>query len=340
MTALDSRARGPSIGTGQSDDLEAARAVLARAAEALTVLASDLGEAFVAAVDLLYAVRGRIVVSGMGKSGHVGRKMAATFASTGTPALFIHPGEASHGDLGMIARDDDALVVLSNSGETSELDDLVAYSRRFSIPLIAITGRAGSTLSETADVALTLPAIEEADAMGLAPTTSTTMMMALGDALAVALLQRRGFSADSFRELHPGGRLGRTLTRVSDIMHTGNAVPLVNAATPMSEALLEMTSKSFGCVGVVDGDLQLIGIVTDGDLRRNMDADLIAKSVADIMTAAPKSIRPGALAAEALAEMTGADRGDSPGITSLFVVEDGTVAGILHVHDCLRHRVV
>jgi arabinose-5-phosphate isomerase len=327
------------INQNRDRDLEAARAVLASESSALNILGESLGDSFVAALDMLFELKGRVVVSGMGKAGHVGRKIAATLASTGTPALFIHPGEASHGDLGMITRGEDALLILSNSGETTELSDLVAYSRRFEVPLIAISGKGGSTLAEAADVALVLPDVEEACPMGLAPTTSTTMMVALGDALAVALLERRGFGANEFHELHPGGTLGHGLIKVSDIMHSDDDVPLITADRPMSEALLEMTSKSFGCVGVIDAQKNLLGIVTDGDLRRHMDDDLIQKSVNDIMTANPKWIRPGALAAEALAAMTGASRGDSPGITSLFVVDDDKVVGILHIHDCLRHRV-
>ena len=265
----------------------------------------------------------------MGKSGHVARKIAATLSSTGAPALFVHPAEASHGDLGMIAAGD-AVVILSNSGETGEVADLVNHCRRFSIPLVAMVGKDGSTLGRSADVSLVLPAAPEACPLGLAPTTSTTMMLALGDALAVALLDRRGFSAERFQELHPGGRLGRRLIRVSDLCHTGDALPLVGGATSMAETLIEMSKKSFGCVGVVGADGALLGVITDGDLRRHMHSGLLERTAADVMTKDPKTIAGEALASEALARMTAAK------ITSLFVARAGRPTGILHVHDCLR----
>ena len=312
------------------DDLAVARRVLEIEGAALARLGESLGESFTAAVEVLAGAGGRVVVTGMGKSGHVGRKVAATLASTGTPALFVHPGEASHGDLGMIASDD-AVLVLSNSGETPELADIIDYTRRFKIPLVAIVGRAPSTLADTADVALVLPDCAEACPMGMAPTTSTTMTLALGDALAIALLERADFAASDFRELHPGGRLGRRLITVADIMHEGERMPLVEAGVVMSEALLVMTTKSFGCVGVVDPDGRLAGVITDGDLRRHMAADLLSKPVAEVMTTAPKVIRSNALAAEALWVM------NERAITSLFVcAADGKPLGILHVHDCLR----
>jgi arabinose-5-phosphate isomerase len=310
-------------------DIDAARRVLEVEQRGLAALAASLDERFAAATEIFAGVRGRIIVSGMGKSGHVARKIAATFASTGTPAQFVHPGEASHGDLGMIAPGD-AVLALSNSGDTAELGDLVAYAARFRIPLVAMTRRTPSALADAADIALVLPATEEACPLGLAPTTSTTMMLALGDALAVALLERKGFSVDDFKVLHPGGRLGRRLLRVADIMHQGAAVPLVPRGTPMTEAVLVMTAKSFGCVGVVAQE-RLVGIVTDGDLRRHMEDDLLARTVEEVMTAAPKTIGPAALAAEALGIM------NEFAITSLMVVEDdGRPAGILHIHDCLR----
>jgi arabinose-5-phosphate isomerase len=275
-------------------------------------------------------VKGRVTVTGMGKSGHVARKIAATFSSTGTPAQFVHPGEASHGDLGMLA-EGDAVLALSNSGDTAELADIVAYSRRFRIPLIAMTRRDGSTLAEAADVTLLLPASAEACPMGLAPTTSTTMMIALGDALAVALLERKGFSAGDFQVLHPGGQLGRRLLRVADIMHGGDAIPLVHRDTAMAEAILVMTQKSFGCVGVTDEGGKLVGIITDGDLRRHMGDDLLRAAVDKVMSGRPKTIRPQALAAEALGQMNAAS------ITSLFAVDEKRrPLGILHIHDCLR----
>jgi arabinose-5-phosphate isomerase len=268
----------------------------------------------------------------MGKSGLVARKIAATLASTGTPALFVHPAEASHGDLGMIVPGD-AVLALSNSGETAELADLVAHSRRFALALIAITARPGSTLAKAADVALTLPVATEACPMGLAPTTSTTMQMALGDALAVALLTRRGFTAADFHQIHPGGRLGARLQRVRDLMHDGEAVPLAPPETPMGRALLVMTEKRFGCLGVIDGAGRLIGIVTDGDLRRAMGPDLLSRPVGEVMTRTPRTIGADALAGEALHAMNADDRP----ITALFVVDaSNRPQGILHIHDLLR----
>jgi len=272
----------------------------------------------------------RIAITGIGKSGLIARKIAATMNSTGTSACFLHPVEALHGDLGMLAAGD-AVLALSNSGETNELADILAHARRFSLPLIAITARENSALAEAADVTLRLPAAAEACSMGLAPTTSTTMMMALGDALAVALLERKGFSVDDFQQLHPGGRLGRRLLKVADIMHEGAAVPLVPIETAVADAILAMTAKSFGCVGIVDGAGRLAGVITDGDLRRHMGDGLLRASVAAVMSRRPKIIRPQALAAEALAKM------NQNAITSLFVVDAANKPlGILHVHDCLR----
>jgi arabinose-5-phosphate isomerase len=294
---------------------------------------------FVRALDVLAGTQGRVIVTGMGKSGHIARKIAATMASTGTPALFVHPGEASHGDLGMITRDDTVLA-LSNSGETQELSDIVAYTRRFAIPLVAITARAESSLAEAADVSLMLPDGPEACPMGLAPTTSTTLMLALGDAISVALLERKGFSADDFHLFHPRGRLGQRFLRVADLMHKGDELPLIEEHGVMSEAILVMTAKRLGCVGVVNDRGRLVGILTDGDLRRHMSDSLLGQQVSSVMTVAPKTIRQSALAAEALGMM------NDHKITSLFVVEDdrpasrsrteGRPVGILHIHDCLR----
>ena len=313
-------------------DLDVARAVLTTEAAGLRALADALDAQFSRAVDLIAGVAGRLVVSGMGKSGLVGRKIAATLASTGTPALFVHPAEASHGDLGMIVAGD-AILALSNSGETAELADLIAHARRFALPLIAVTARPGSTLALAADVALILPAAREACPMGLAPTTSTTMQMALGDALAVALLTRRGFGAADFRSIHPGGKLGARLRRVRDLMHDGGALPLATPDTVMAAALLVMNDKRFGCLGVTGSDGRLAGIVTDGDLRRAMGPDLLERRVAEIMTADPRRIGPEALAAEALHAM---NAGGRP-ITALFVVDAGDrPIGILHIHDLLR----
>ncbi|MBK8908841.1 MAG: KpsF/GutQ family sugar-phosphate isomerase [Rhodospirillales bacterium] len=318
----------------RADDpiLRTAKRVLATEAEGLLAMARGIGSSFTSAVDLLHNMAGRAIVTGMGKSGHVARKIAATLASTGTPALFVHPGEASHGDLGMIARTD-VVVALSNSGETTELADIVTYAKRFEIPLIAMTGKAGSTLARAADATLVLADTDEACPMGLAPTTSTTVMLALGDALAVALLERKGFSADDFHVLHPGGKLGRRLLRVADIMHVGAAVPLAACETRMSEALIIMTAKSFGCVGVVDDEGRLAGIVTDGDLRRHMSSDLMGRTVNEVMTVSPKSIRPDALVSEAVFVM---NAGGGRPITNLFVVDEDRPVGIIHIHDCLR----
>ena len=311
-------------------DIEAARRVIATEIAGLTALAKSLDRAFVEAIDALARAEGRIIVTGMGKSGHIARKIAATLASTGTPALFVHPGEASHGDLGMIAPGD-AVIALSNSGDTAELADVLAYTRRFRIPLIAMTRRSESSLADAADVALVLPASAEACSLGLAPTTSTTMMLALGDAIAVALLERKGFSAEDFQTLHPGGQLGRQLLRVADIMHEGHSVPLVKRGASMADTILIITAKSFGCAGVTDEAGRLIGIVTDGDLRRHMGTALLAERVETVMTPTPKTIRPQALAAEALGQM------NAQAITSLFVVDDAwRPLGILHIHDCLR----
>jgi arabinose-5-phosphate isomerase len=312
-------------------DLVAARRVLTLEGDALDALAEALDESFTETIDLLHAVTGRIVVTGMGKSGHVAHKIAATLASTGSPAQFVHPGEASHGDLGMITAKD-AVVALSYSGQTTELSDMVAYTRRYDIPLIAITGRRGSALCEAADVALILPRMVEACPMGLAPTTSTTMAMALGDAVAIALLERRGFSAEDFQVFHPGGALGRQLLRVADVMHGPEELPVCSPDCPMADAILTMTAKRFGCVGVVDESGALTGIITDGDLRRHMNDNLLSLRAGDVMTGDPKTIRPQALAVEALRMMNMSDRP----FTSLFVVEGTQPLGIVHIHDCLR----
>ncbi len=313
-------------------DLVVARDVLATEASGLRALAASLDGGFVQALALLAAAAGRIVVTGMGKSGHVGRKIAATFASTGTPALFVHPAEASHGDLGMMVAGD-AVLALSNSGETAELADIIAHSRRFALPLVAITGNAGSTLARAADAVIRLPAAAEACPMGLAPTTSTAMQMALGDAMAVALLLRRGFGPADFQAFHPGGKLGARLRRVRDLMSSGDALPLAEPGTAMDVALLRMTEKRFGCLGVVDADGRLVGILTDGDLRRAMHPGLLTRRVGELMTASPRTIGPGALAAEALHAM---NAGPRP-ITTLFVAgPDRRPVGILHIHDLLR----
>ena len=315
-----------------TDFLATARRVIAREAEALTLLGDSLGDSFAQAVTLILAAKGRVIVSGMGKSGHIARKIAATFASTGTPAHFVHPAEASHGDLGMLMSGD-VVLVLSNSGETTELADIIAHTRRFGIPLIAIAAREGSTLMRQADVGLLLPPAAEACDTGIVPTTSTTMTLALGDALAIALMEHRQFTPEHFRMFHPGGKLGAKLLKVRDLMHT--EVPLVTAQTPMSEALLQISQKGFGVVGVTDGAGDLQGIITDGDLRRHMKG-LLDLAAGDVMTPRPATVAPGALAEQAVAIM------NERKITCLFVVEPGTstASGIVHIHDCLRAGVI
>ncbi len=287
------------------------------------------GQVFAAAVLMLHAIPGRVIVTGMGKSGHVGRKIAATLSSTGTPAYFVHPAEASHGDLGMI-QSGDAVVAMSWSGETAELADIVTYAKRFRIPLLAATANPDSTLGREADLCLCLPLAEEACPNGLAPTTSTTMQLVLGDALAVALLEARGFSAHDFKLYHPGGKLGARLTFVRDVMHVGAEVPSVMLRTSMAEALVEMTGKRFGCVGVVEASGTLAGIVTDGDLRRHMGPDLLTRAVETVMTRSPITIGPDELAVEALALLNEKRRS-----VLLVVDRDGKPVGIVHLHDLL-----
>jgi arabinose-5-phosphate isomerase len=319
---------------GPSPAVASARRVIMAEADALRLMAHRIGADFAAVIDRLAAVPGRVVVTGMGKSGHVARKIAATLASTGTPALFVHPAEASHGDLGMITAQD-AVIALSNSGETPELRDLVLYTRRFGIPLVAIVGRQRSTLGDDADEALILPELREACPMGLAPTTSTTCMLALGDAIAVALLERRGFSASDFATFHPGGKLGSRLLRVEQLMHKAPELPLVAPEASMGEAVLEMSDKRLGCVGVVE-DGRLVGIVTDGDLRRHMRPDILERPVREVMSRHPRTIGARALAVEAVAAMNGGGRP----VTVLFVVENERPIGALHLHDCLKAGIV
>ncbi|WP_085307518.1 KpsF/GutQ family sugar-phosphate isomerase [Planktotalea arctica] len=309
--------------------LETARRVIRIEADALDLLADGIGDPFAAAVQLILDAPGRIIICGMGKSGHVARKIAATFASTGTPAHFVHPAEASHGDLGMMAKGDVALV-LSNSGETPELADVIAHTRRFNIPMIGVASNAASTLLTQSDVAIVLPAAPEACGTGVVPTTSTTMTLALGDAMAVALMEHRAFTPANFRDFHPGGKLGARLSLVGNLMHAGDAMPLVTPQTGMGDALLEISQKGFGVVGVACTDGTLEGIITDGDLRRHMDG-LLDLRASDVQTKAPTTVRAGALAEEALGIM------NARKITCLFVTDErGKVEGLLHIHDCLR----
>ncbi|HUO99593.1 MAG TPA: KpsF/GutQ family sugar-phosphate isomerase [Rhizomicrobium sp.] len=314
-------------------DVLVARRVIDAAADAIKLLKTSLGPEFTSAVEILLGVKGRVIVSGIGKSGHIARKIAATMASTGTPAHFVHPSEASHGDLGELTRHD-ALVVLSWRGETTELMDLILYAKRFRIPLIGMASNPDSTLLKEADVSLVLPKVREACPHGLAPTTSTTLMLVLGDALALALMERRDFSADEYRNLHPGGSLGRALIRVTNLMHGPEELPLADEGASLRDALAVMEKHNFGCIGLTDRKGGLVGIVTDGDLRRNLHRDLRDARAADIMTRNPKTVRADQLAAEAIAFM------NEKKITQLFVLDPKgrghKPVGILHIHDCLK----
>jgi arabinose-5-phosphate isomerase len=302
-------------------------------AKLIAALDGSLGRAFAEAVGLIKNGAGRVVVTGMGKSGHIARKIAATLASTGTPAFFVHPAEASHGDLGMIGRDD-VIIMISNSGETAELRAILDYAKRFDVKIIGLTSRADSTLGVHSDVLLCLPDAREACPIGMAPTTSTLLQLAMGDALALALLEDRGFNATQFKTFHPGGLLGAALAHVRDFMHKASELPLVTPGIPMAEALVIMTQKSFGCLGIVDDAGKLIGILTDGDLRRHMSRDLIDHAIADVMTRTPHTVSPDTLASEALEHL------NSTKITSLFVVDDqGKPVGLVHIHDLLRQGV-
>ncbi|MBO6601637.1 MAG: KpsF/GutQ family sugar-phosphate isomerase [Roseicyclus sp.] len=307
---------------------DTAARVLRIEGQAVSDMAENLPPDFEASVEAILDVKGRVILSGIGKSGHIARKISSTLASTGTPSAFVHPAEASHGDLGMIMPGDLAILI-SNSGETAELRDIVAHVARFSIPMIGISGQADSTLMRAADLRLTLPPAPEACIIGMAPTTSTTLTLALGDALAVAVMERRGFLPEHFRTFHPGGKLGAQLSKVAQLMHGVEELPLVRAETAMGDTLLEMSEKSFGIAGVV-GDHKLIGVISDGDLRRNMDG-LMDRTAGDVATRNPRSIGPDMLAAEAMAMMSESK------ITALFVVDDtGRPIGLLHLHDCLR----
>jgi len=314
--------------------IDTARRVIRDESSALGTLADTLDDTFTQAVELVLNAKGRIIVSGIGKSGHIARKIAATLASTGTPAHFVHPAEASHGDLGMVTRGD-VVLAISNSGEAPELANLIAYTQRFGIPLIGLTSRAKSSLATQSDIVLLMPKLPEACGTGVVPTTSTTMTLALGDALAVAIMEHRAFNADNFRDFHPGGKLGAQLARVGDLMHIGDAIPLASEHTPMSDTLLTISQKGFGVVGVLD-DGYLSGIVTDGDLRRNM-AGLLDLTAGKVMTKSPTTIGTAALAEEAVNVM------QTQKITCLFVVDpDGSrnVTGIIHIHDCLRAGII
>ena len=317
------------MSTSPPDIIEAGRNVLHTEAEALARMATDLPADFAPVVASILGLPGRVIVSGIGKSGHIARKISATLASTGTPSYFVHPAEASHGDLGMITRHDICLMI-SNSGEAMEMRDMVAYTRRFSIPLVAISSKPESTLMQAADYRLLLPQAAEACGLGMVPTTSTTLTLALGDALAVAVMRARGFAAEDFHDFHPGGKLGARMMRVGQLMHGGDELPLVTEGTHMSDTLLEMTSKGFGVAAVEDASGKLAGIITDGDLRRNMDG-LMGCCAGDVATRAPLTVEPDMLAAQALALMNEGKK------TVLIVVDDKNCpVGVLHLHDCLR----
>ena len=319
----------------ENQDIISAKRTIDKEIEALRIMENELNDDLTKALDIMQKTKGRVIITGMGKSGHVGSKIAATLASTGTPSFFVHPGEASHGDLGMLTQDD-CVVAISNSGETKELSDIVLYCKRYGIPLISITKNPTSSLGQNGDILLKLPDDGEACPLGLAPTSSTTATMVLGDILAVRLLERKGFTKTDFKQRHPGGKLGSFLKKVSDLMHKGEEMPLVKEDTSMQEALLVMTSKMLGCVGVINNQGKLVGIFTDGDLRRCLGPDILNKKAKDVMTSNPKTISPDVLAVEALNTMNNTGKG----ITQLFVLQDEKPVGIIHLHDCLRAGVM
>jgi len=312
-------------------DIEVAKKTINREIEALEVMENSLDDTLSKALDLLQNTKGRVIVTGMGKSGHIGNKIAATMASTGTPAFFLHPSEASHGDLGMITKDD-VVIAISNSGESKELSDILVYCRRFSIPLIAITKNKDSSLGKNSDLILLLPGNQEACPLGLAPMSSTTATLVMGDVLAANLMVRKGFTEEDFKLRHPGGKLGSILRHVSDIMHTGDEMPLIGEEAIMQDALITMSSKMLGCVGIVNKKGELEGMITDGDLRRWMSPDLISENVCKVMTRNPRTINADALIAEAVNVMNTTGRG----ITNMFVTENKKPIGIVHIHDCLK----
>ena len=315
----------------REQDLLSAKKTIEKEIEALKVMESQFDDSLSKALDLLQNAKGRVIITGMGKSGHIARKIAASLASTGTPSFFVHPAEASHGDLGMFTSND-VILAISNGGESRELSDILIYCKRYGIPLIAMTKNPQSTLGKAGDILLKLPDQGEACPLGLAPTSSTTATLVLGDVLTVALMERKGFSKTDYKQRHPGGKLGAILQKVSDIMHTGDDIPLVTEATTLQDALLVMTSKMLGCVGITDNSGLLKGIITDGDLRRCLNPDVMNKKVSEVMTPNPKTIDPDVLAAEALNVMNNTGKG----ITQLFVTVDNKPIGIIHIHDCLR----
>lgn len=313
-------------------DIACAKRTINMEIEAVRAMETSFDNNLSKALDLLENITGRIIVTGMGKSGHIGTKVAATFASTGTPAFFVHPAEASHGDLGMLT-ENDVVIAISNGGESKELSDIIIYCKRYGIPLIAITKNPESSLGKAGDIILKLPDYREACPLGMAPTTSTTATLVLGDVLAVCLMERKGFSKLDYKRRHPGGKLGAMLQKVSDLMHRGEEIPLIADTAFMQEAMLTMSSKMLGSVGIINSSGELIGIITDGDLRRAMSPDILTKKVTDVMTYNPATIAPDVLAAEALKTMNNTGKG----ITQLFVLDDNKKPiGIIHIHDCLK----
>lgn len=315
----------------ENKDIEVAKQTIEGEIEALKAMESNLDDTLSKVLDIMQKTKGRVIITGMGKSGHIARKIAATLASTGTPSFFLHPGEASHGDLGMVTKDDSVLAI-SNSGESKELSDILVYCRRFDIPLIAMTKNPQSSLGKNCDLVLVLPQNKEACPLGLAPTSSTTATLVMGDVIASGLMVRKGFTEDDFHLRHPGGKLGSILRHVSDIMHTGDEMPLIKDTAIMQDALMTMSAKMLGCVGILNDSGELVGMITDGDLRRWMAPDLIEEKVSKVMTKNPRTITPDTLIAEAVNVMNNTGRG----ITNLFVVENKKPVGVLHIHDCLR----
>ena len=316
-----------------NSDLISAKRTINIEVEALRVMEEGLGESLTEALNLMQSAQGRIILTGMGKSGHIAQKIAASLASTGTPSFFVHPAEASHGDLGMITNSD-IIIAISNSGESKELVDILNYAKRFGIKLISITKNPDSSLGKAGDVVLKLPDSKEACPLGLAPTSSTTATLVLGDVLTVAMIERKGFSKEQFNQRHPGGKLGSVLQKVSDLMHSGDEMPILSSESIMQEVLLEMTSKRLGCVGFTDSIGNLIGIITDGDLRRCLSADILSKKAKEVMTINPKVISPNSLVSEAVKLM------HDKKITNVFAVEDGKPVGVIHIHDCLNSGIV
>lgn len=316
-----------------NSDIVSAKMTISTEVEALKALENGLDSTLTKALDFMQEAKGRVILTGMGKSGHIAKKIAASLASTGTPSFFVHPAEASHGDLGMITSDD-VIIAISNSGESKELVDILNYAKRFGIKLIAITKNPESSLGKAGDVVLKLPSSREACPLGLAPTSSTTATLVLGDILTIAMIERKGFSKEQFNQRHPGGKLGSVLQKVSDLMHTGEEMPLLPMDTGMQETLLEMTSKRLGCVGFINNNGELVGILTDGDLRRCLSNDILTKKASDVMTKNPKVISPDAMATEAVKLM------QDKKITNIFAVKDGKPVGVIHIHDCLSSGIL